>query len=40
MNDRTYIVSRTLEDKIAIAENIGKNTLIVTLDALKIFLPC
>ena len=35
MLDRTYIISRTLEDKIAIAENIGQNTMIVTLDVLK-----
>ena len=35
MPDRAYIISRTLEDKIAIAENIGQNTMIVTLDVLK-----
>lgn len=35
MLDRTYIIGRTLEDKIAIAENIGQNTMIVTLDVLK-----
>ena len=35
MTDRAYIVSRTLEDKIAIAENNDQNTLIVTLDVLK-----
>lgn len=35
MNDRAYIVSRTLEHKIAIAENNDQNTLLVTLDVLK-----
>ena len=35
MSDRAYIVSRTLENKIAIAENNDQNTLIVTLDVLK-----
>lgn len=35
MTDRAYIVSRTLEDKIAIAENNDQNTLFVTIDALK-----
>lgn len=35
MLDRAYIISRTLEDKIAITENIGQNTMIVTLDVLK-----
>ena len=35
MNDRAYIVSGTLEHKIAIAENNDQNTLIVTLDVLK-----
>ena len=35
MTDRAYIVSRTLEHKIAIAENNNQNTLIVTLDVLK-----
>ena len=35
MTDRVYIVSRTLENKIAIAENNDQNTLIVTLDVLK-----
>ena len=35
MLDRTYIIGRTLEDKIAIAENIGQNTMIVTLNVLK-----
>ena len=35
MNDRAYIVSRTLENKIMMAENNGNNALIVTLDVLK-----
>ena len=35
MTDRAYIVSRTLETKIAMAENDGDHALIVTLDALK-----
>lgn len=35
MIDRVYIVSRTLEDKIAIAENIDQNVLFVTIDVLK-----
>ena len=35
MTDRAYIVSRTLENKIAIAENNDQNTLFVTLDVLK-----
>lgn len=35
MNDRAYIISRTLENKIAIAENTNQNTLFVTLGALK-----
>ena len=35
MPDRVYIVSRTLDNKIAIAENNDQNTLIVTLDVLK-----
>lgn len=35
MTDRAYIVSRTLENKIAIAENNNQNTLFVTLDVLK-----
>ena len=35
MTDRAYIVSRTLETKIAMAENNGNNALIVTLDVLK-----
>ena len=35
MNDRVHIVSRTLENKIAIAENNDQNTLVVSLDALK-----
>ena len=35
MTDRAYIVSRTLENKIAIAENNDQNTLLVTLDVLK-----
>lgn len=35
MNDRACIVSRTLENKIAIAENNNQNTLLVTLDVLK-----
>ena len=35
MPDRAYIVSRTLEIKIAMAENNGNNDLIVTLDVLK-----
>jgi len=30
-----YIISRTLETKIAIAENNNQNTLLVTLDVLK-----
>ena len=38
MTDRAYIVSRTLENKIAIAENNDQNTLIVTLDVLKTIL--
>lgn len=37
MNDMAFIVnvSRTLENKIAIAENNNQNTLLVTLDVLK-----
>ena len=35
MTDRAYIISRTLENKIAIAENNDQNTMIVTLDVLK-----
>ena len=35
MTDRAYIVNRTLEYKIAIAENNNQNTLLVTLDVLK-----
>ena len=35
MIDRAYIVSRTLESKIAIAENNDQNTLFVTIDVLK-----
>ena len=35
MTDRAYIISRTLEHKIAIAENNDQNTLLVTLDVLK-----
>ena len=35
MTDRAYIISRTLETKIAMAENNGNNALIVTLDVLK-----
>lgn len=30
-----YIISRTLENKIAIAENNNQNTILVTLDVLK-----
>ena len=35
MTDRAYIVSRTLEHKIAIAENNDLNALLVSLDVLK-----
>ena len=35
MTDRAYIIIRTLEDKIAIADNNGRNTMFVTLGALK-----
>lgn len=35
MNDITHIVIRTLENKIAIAENNDQNTMLVTLDVLK-----
>lgn len=35
MTDWAYIVSRTLEDKIAMAENNNQNTMLVTLDVLK-----
>ena len=35
MTDRAYGISRTLENKIASAENNDQNTLIVTLDVLK-----
>ena len=35
MTDRAYIVSRTLENKIAIAENNNQNSLLVTLEVLK-----
>ena len=35
MTDRAYIISRTLEHKITIAENNDQNTLFVTLDVLK-----
>ena len=35
MTDMAYIISRTLENKIAIAENNDQNTILVTLDVLK-----
>ena len=35
MTDRAYIISRTLECKIEIAEHVGQNTMLVTLDVLK-----
>ena len=35
MTDRAYIISRTLEDKIVIAENNDQNTMFITLDVLK-----
>ena len=35
MNDITHIAIRTLENKIAIAENNDQNTMLVTLDVLK-----
>lgn len=35
MTDMAYIISKTLEHKIAIAENNDQNTLFVTLDVLK-----
>ena len=35
MTDRAYIVSRTLENKIAIAESNNQNPILVTLDVLK-----
>ena len=35
MTDRAYIIRRTLEDKIAIAENTDQNTMLVTLGVLK-----
>ena len=35
MYDMSYIISRTLENKIAIAEHNNQNTLLVTLDVLK-----
>lgn len=35
MTDRAYIISRTLEDKIAIAENNDRNTLFISLNVLK-----
>ena len=35
MTDWAYIINRTLENKIAIAENNNQNTLLVTLDVLK-----
>ena len=35
MEDMAYLVSRTLELKIAIAENNNQNTMLVTLDVLK-----
>ena len=35
MTDRAYIISRTLENKIAIAENNNQNSLLVTLEVLK-----
>ena len=35
MTDWAYIVSRTLENKIAIAENNDQNTLFVTLGVMK-----
>ena len=38
MNDMAYVISRMLEDRIAIAENNDQNTLIVTLDVLKTIL--
>lgn len=38
MNDMAFIINRTLENKIAIAENNNQNTLLVTLDVLKSIL--
>lgn len=35
LTDSAYIISRTLENKIAIAENNDQNTMLVTLDVLK-----
>ena len=35
LTDWVYNAIRTLEDKIAIAENNDQNTLLVTLDAMK-----
>lgn len=35
MTDRAYDINRTLENKIAIAENNNQNTILVTLDVLK-----
>lgn len=35
MSDKAYIISKTLENKIAIAENNDQNILLVTLDVLK-----
>ena len=35
MTDRAYIISRTLENKIAISENNNQNTMLVTLNVLK-----
>lgn len=35
MTDRAYIISRTFENKIAMAENNGVDALLVSLDVLK-----
>lgn len=35
MTDRAYIVSRTLENKIVLADNNDQNAMLVTLDVLK-----
>lgn len=35
MTDRAYIVSRTIENKISIAENNYQNPMLVTIEAMK-----
>ena len=38
MSDERYIVTRTLENKIAMAKNNDQHEIVVTLDVLEIIL--